>query len=137
MRVLVLDNEAVQALRSPAHRKHRAVLAHLVGMTHRRWRGADCSAIVPTAVRVEAGWNRSDAASAAVNRLRIADHPLDDATADLAAEIKAGLAGVSVADAHLGATVRTLADREVVVLTSDPDDMRRVAGSRTITTVRL
>jgi hypothetical protein len=135
MRSVVLDNEAVQALRDEGHPKHRQVLAHLAGIVARRRRGREVSAVVPTSVRVEAGWDRAQPAAAAMNRLRVADHGLDTSTANIAAAITDGLAGVGVADAHLGAVLRSLAHDEVVVLTSDPSDITRVAGDRTVRTV--
>lgn len=134
-RAVVLDNEAVQALRDVSHRKHQEVLAHLVAVTGRRRKGVEVSTVVPTSVRVEAGWDRTLATSAAINRLRVADHLLDASTADTAASLVSDLAGVSVADAHIGAAVRSLPHEEVVVLTSDPGDIRRVAGPREVRTV--
>ncbi len=137
MRALVLDNEAVQALRDEGHRKHRQVVAHLAGIVVRRRRGREVSALVPTSVRVEAGWDRTHSAAAAMNRLRIADHELDASTSNVAAAITSSLAGVSVADAHIGAAVRALAHDEVVVLTSDPKGMARVAGNRPVRTIHV
>lgn len=137
MRAVVLDNEAVQALRDDRHPKHRQVLAHLAGIVERRRRGRQVSAIVPTSVRVEAGWDRTQPAAAAINRLRVVDHVLDAATGNVAAAIVDELAGVSVADAHLGAAIRSLPHDEVVVLTSDPGDITRVAGDRPVRTVRI
>lgn len=132
----MLDNEAVQALRGVRHPKHRVVAAHLEAVVQRRRRGADVAAVVPTAVRVEAGWDRSAAGAAAVNRFRVGDRALDTPAADVAATIRADLA-VSVADAHVGAAVRALAADDVVVLTSDPADMARVSQPRTVTAVRI
>ncbi len=137
MRAVVLDNEAVQALRDDGHPKHRQVLAHLVGIVARRRRGHEVSAVVPTSVRVEAGWDRTLPAAAALNRLRVVDQVLDTATANVAAAIADGLAGVSVADAHLGAAIRSLRYEDVVVLTSDPGDITRVAGDRPVRAVRV
>lgn len=135
MRAVVLDNEAVQALRDDRDPTHRQVLAHLAGIVERRRRGRQVSAIVPTSVRVEAGWDRTQ--PAAINRLRVVDHVLDAATGNVAAAIVDELAGVSVADAHLGAAIRSLPHDEVVVLTSDPGDITRVAGDRPVRTVRI
>ena len=135
MRTVILDNEAVQALSDVTHAKHRNVLAHLVGIAGRRRRGDDVAAVVPTTVRAEAGWDRTDARSATINRLRIADRPLDGVTANLVASI-IGRTGVSVADAHVGAVARG-AVGDVVVLTSDPGDMVRVSSPTTITAVRI
>lgn len=136
MRALVLDNEAVQALRDEHHPKHRQVLAHLAGIVGRRRRGLDVSAVVPTSVRVEAGWDRTQPEAAAINRLRVVDHTLDAAAANIAATIAEGLA-VSVADAHVGAVIRSLPHDEVMVLTSDPGDITRVAGDRPVRPVRV
>lgn len=136
MRALILDIEAVQALSRPDHHKHRVVVAHLAAVVTRRRKGAIASAVVPTAVRVEAGWDRSDPLAATVNRFRLVDIALDTAAADTAAGI-VGRTGVSVADAHVGAVVRTLSADELVVLTSDPDDIVRVCAPQVITAIRI
>jgi predicted nucleic acid-binding protein len=136
VRTVLLDNEAVMALADARHYKHRAVVAHLAGVTARRRKGTAARVMVATAVRVEAGWDRSKPGAAAVNRYPVADVPLDAGTANMAASI-VKRTGVSVADAHIGAVVRSLAGDEVVVLTSDPDDMVRVSTPRPITTVRI
>jgi len=136
MRTLVLDNQAVQALREEHHPKHRQVLAHLAGIVGRRRRGREVSAVVPTSVRVEAGWDRTQPEAAAINRLRVVDHTLDAASANVAAAIADELA-VSVADAHVGAVIRSLLHDVVVVLTSDPDAITRVAGGRPVRPVRI
>jgi len=136
MRAVVLDNEAVQALREEHHPKHRQVLAHLAGIVGRRRRGREVSVVVPTSVRVEAGWDRTQPEAAAINRFRVVDHVFDAASANVAAGIADGLA-VSVADAHVGAVIRSLPHGEVVVLTSDPEDIARVAGDRPVRPVRV
>ena len=136
MRALVLDNEAVQALRDERHPKHRQVLAHLAGVVGRRRRGREVAVVVPTSVRVEAGWDRTRPAASAINRLRVADHTLDAGAANVAATIADELT-VSVADAHVGAAVRSLPHDEVLVLTSDPGDITRVAGDRPVLPVRV
>ena len=63
---LILDNEAVQALRDPGHRKHRRALAFVESTLARRRGGL--TPVVPTAVRVEAGWDRCAARSATMMR---------------------------------------------------------------------
>ena len=131
MRLIVLDNEACQALADPAHRKHQKVVSLAQVVAGRKQRAAAIEVVVPTAVRVEAGWDRTSAAWAFPNRLRIADIPLDSANANIAAAIR-GRAGVSVTDAHLGAVMRTAPAGDVTVVTSDPGDMRRVAGDRVV-----
>lgn len=135
-RIVILDNEAVQALASPRHPKHRKVLGHMEAVEHRKRHAAAISLVVPAAVRVEAGWDRTSAQWAFLNRLRITDIPLDAANANAAAAIHEQ-AKVSVADAHIGATVQSAVNAEVTVLTSDPADIRRVAGSRPVTVVAI
>jgi predicted nucleic acid-binding protein len=133
-RRVVLDNEAVQALASPRHPKHQKVLAHMEAVERRKRHAAAISLSVPTAVRVEAGWDRTSPEWAFLNRLRIMDVPLDTAHANAAAAIHEQ-AQVSVADSHIGATVRSTPNDDITVLTSDPADIRRVAGDRTVTVV--
>lgn len=136
MRAVVLDNEAVQALASPDHDKHRVVVAPLAGVVTRRRRGAGMVAVVPTAVRVEAGWDRSDPRAAPINRFRVLDVALDTDLANRAARIVTGT-GVSIADAHLGAVAQTSTGSDVVVLTSDPRDVVRASEPRNVTVVRI
>ncbi|MGH3940014.1 MAG: hypothetical protein ACRDTG_15560 [Pseudonocardiaceae bacterium] len=81
--------------------------------------------IVPTCVRVEAGWNREDPGAAVVNRLRVDDVALDASAANDAAAVRSAL-GVSVADAHLGVVLGATAGPHAV-LTSDAADLRRIA----------
>ncbi len=136
MRTVVLDNEAVQALVDADHPKHRAVIAHLAGVVTRRRRGPAVDVVVPTAVRVEAGWDRSERSAAPANRLRVRDEDLGTQSANLAARIRIA-SGVSVADAHAGALMRSLTSDDIVVLTSDPEDMERASAPRRITAVRI
>jgi predicted nucleic acid-binding protein len=135
-RVVLLDCEAVQALRDPAHRKHRRVLGEVEVALKRAVRTHRARVAVPAAVRVEAGWDRTSPAWAFANRFRITDIPLDVGHADMAAGI-AKRTGVSVADAHLGAAIRAADADRVTVLTSDPDDMRRVAEGKRVDVVAL
>jgi len=136
VRTVVLDNEAVQALSDSVHAKHRTVIAHLAGAVARRRRGTVVDAVVPTTVRVEAGWDRSTPGAAAINRFRLRDHVLDGATANLAASIQARC-GLGPADAHLGAKVRSVSSGDVVVLTSDPTDIAFVCTPSTPRIVRI
>jgi hypothetical protein len=71
MTTLILDNEAVQALLDPHHVKHRRVLAHLTGLAQRRARKGTGTAVVPTAVRVEAGWDRREPRAASPRDVRV------------------------------------------------------------------
>jgi predicted nucleic acid-binding protein len=135
-RVVVLDNEAVQALQDPAHPKHRRVVSLAQVVASRKRRAATIEVVVPTAVRVEAGWDRTSPAWVFPNRLRIADVPLDAARASTAAAIR-HRTGVSVADAHLGAVIQATSAAQITVVTSDPGDMRLVAGGRDITVVAI
>lgn len=126
-RSVILDNEAVQALIDPAHRKHRRVLAAVEAVTARaRQRVGSARLVVPSAVRVEAGWDRRAPGAAVINRMPADDVPLDRPAADRAAAVRHAL-GVSVADAHLAAVIASTAP-PVAVLTSDVTDLRRIAG---------
>lgn len=137
MRAVIFDNEAVQALASPDHPKHRRVLTHLRAAASRRGKGRDVTLIVPTAVRVEAGWDRRQPTAAAINWLRIVDHPLATTEANIAAALIRSGAATSVADAHVGAAARSLAAEEIVVLTSDPHDIARVCAPLPVRVVTL
>lgn len=136
IRLIVLDNEAVQALRDPAHPKHRRVVSHVQVVASRKRRAEPIGIVVPAAVRVEAGWDRTSPTWAFANRLRIADSPLDVPSANTAAAIRART-GVSVADAHVGAVMRSASDARLTVLTSDPGDMRQIAGDAEVTIVAI
>lgn len=136
MRTVVLDNEAIQALTDSTHAKHRSVVAHLAGAVSRRRRGTVVDAVVPTTVRVEAGWDRSTPGAAAINRFRVRDHVLDAPVANLAASIQ-GRCGLGSADAHIGALVRSVSEGEVVVLTSDPTDIVLVCAPTAPRIVRI
>jgi hypothetical protein len=134
---VLLDNEAVQALLDPDHRKHRRALAHVQVVAQRKRKALPIAFAVPTTVRVEAGWDRRARRSAFVNRLRIGDLPLDRPAGDAAASLRRHHQ-VSVADAHLGASATdAAASGRVTVLTSDPDDVRRMVGQAAVTVVRL
>jgi predicted nucleic acid-binding protein len=135
-RLVVLDNEPVQALADPAHPKHRQALSQVQVVANRKRRAMPISIAVPTAVRVEAGWDRTSTAWAFLNRLRILDAPLDTTHANLAAGIRYR-ARISVADAHIGAVVQTAPADDITVVTSDPADMRLAAGVRAATIVAM
>lgn len=133
---VVLDNEAVQALVNPQHAKHTRVLAHLESAVARRRRGDLARVAVPCAVRVGAGWDRSAPTRSAIKRFRLTDVTLDSSQSDIAAGIVAR-ERVSVADAHVGAAVTFHDWRDAVILTSDPNDMRRVCSPVPVTPVRI
>jgi predicted nucleic acid-binding protein len=130
--LIILDNEAVQALADPAHRKHRQALAYAQVVAIRKRRAADIETVVPTTVRVEAGWDRTSPTWTFPNRLRITDSPLDSTAASTAAAIRTQTS-VSVADAHIGAVIYSAQATHITVVTSDPADMRQVAGDKTVT----
>jgi hypothetical protein len=134
--LVVLDNEAIQALRDPGHPKHRRVVSQAQVVASRKRRAVAIQVVVPTAVRVEAGWDRTSPAWVFPNRLRIADSPLDTASANTAAGIR-DRAGVSVADSHVGAVIQSTPDGQITVVTSDPADMRLVAGDKNITVAAI
>ena len=128
---VVLDNEAVQALMDVQHRKHRRVLAHLAAIAGAKRRGRVVTPLVPTAIRVKAGWDRTRPTAALIKRLQIRDATLDGSAADVAAAV-ADENRVSVADAHLAQVARHAATTGgVTVLTSDRADARTIlAGHR-------
>jgi predicted nucleic acid-binding protein len=134
--VVLLDNEAVQALEDPMHPKHRRVVAQAQVVAQRKRRAASIEVVVPTAVRVEAGWDRTASAWAFPNRLRINDMPLDSVHANTAAAIR-NRTGLSVADAHLGAAIQSAPADRITVVTSNPDDLRLMAGHRQIIVVSI
>jgi hypothetical protein len=97
-------------------------------VTDRKRRAEPIRVVVPTAIRVEAGWDRTAPDGAFPNHLRIADvspRPPFKPT------------GVSVADAHLGSVADSASDDHVTVITSDPGDARTVVGDTGITVVTL
>jgi hypothetical protein len=134
--LVVLDNEAVQALSDRAHKKHARVISHVQVVADRRRRGLPVTVAVPTAVRVEAGWDRTVPAWAFLNRLLIGDIALDGSSANIAASIRQA-ARVSVADAHIGAVIQATTAAKVTVITSDPGDVRRVAADREVNVVTV
>ena len=136
-RTVVLDNEAVQALRTTDHPNHARVIAHVQVVAQRKRKAIPLDVVVPTAVRVEAGWDRRAPTAALINHLRIADMSLDAASANVAGDLVARL-GVSVADAHIGATGRTVAEHgAVAIITSDPGDMVAVSDPIAVTIVTI
>ena len=125
---IVLDNEATQALLRVDHPKHRRVIAVIREVTARAMRGAArVPVVVPTAVRVEAGWDRSAPAAAGANRLvRAVDRPLDSHAADRACPFRA-LMPVSVVDACVAEAFAS-APQPAAVVTSDRRDMEALRG---------
>lgn len=125
-RVVILDAEMVHALASVRSKKHRQAVA----LTHadNALRARRTVLVVPSTVRVEAGWDRTEQRWAALNRLRVLDHHLDRPSTDVAARLRTEHR-VSPADAHIGAVVDARGpDDDVVVVTSDPDDIAKVTA---------
>jgi hypothetical protein len=127
--LVILDSEAVLALADPGHRKYRQVVSQAQVVAGRKCRAAAIQIVVPTAVRVEAGWDRASPAWAFPNRLRTADVALDAVQASAAAKIRERTM-VSVADAHIGAVIWAASADQITVVSSDPGDMRLVAGDK-------
>ena len=134
--LVVLDCGAIQALRDPGHPEHRRVVSHAQVVASRKRRAVAIQMVVPTAVRVEAGWDRTSPAWVFPNRLRIADSPLDTASANAAADIR-DRTGASVADSHMGTVIQSAPHSQITVVTSDPGDMRLVAGDKNITVAAI
>lgn len=136
-RHLVLDNAAVVALLStrPRDPARAAVVEALAAANGRR--------VVPTAVRVEAGWDRTDPRAADGNRLLGAgtDVVLDRAAADRGVQLRRAVATASVVDVSVAvAAERAGGDGAVVeILTSDVGDFRALAGQLgcTVDVVRI
>ena len=136
--LVVLDNEAVQALGSRTHPKHAEVIEYVRVAVGRRRPVVRSSTVVPTAVRVEAGWDRTDPTWAFANHLSIADVPLDAEHADAAAAIRRRVdRPVSVVDAHVGAVVQAAEADRITVITSDPKDMAAVAEGAPVVIVAI
>jgi hypothetical protein len=125
---VVLDNEAVQALARVTHPKHRRVLSFIEEVNQRNQRRRlRISVVIPVAVRVEAGWDRTARDAALLNRLaRARDVPLDGPAADRSVQLRRA-AAVSVVDVTVGQAAEA-AGSPTVILTSDVADMARLAG---------
>lgn len=118
VRHLVLDSEAVAALLdgTATNRKRADVLTAVMA--------ANGTRVVPTAVRVEAGWDRRDPAAANANRLAPADDALDRQGADRATALRHQAARGSAVDATVAlAAARVPPTGIVEVLTSDVPDL--------------
>ncbi len=135
IRHLVLDSEAASALLSstPVSAKRAAVMTAIAAANGRR--------AVPTAVRGESGWDRTDPGAANANRLIGADEVLDRAAANRVAQLRLVVRGASVVDAAVAvAAERAGSGGGVVeVLTSDVRDIEVLSGhvQATVDVVRL
>lgn len=124
VRHLVLDDEAVRALLSTRarDRTRAAVIEAIAAANGRR--------VVPTAVRGEAGWRRSDPRAANANRLVPSDDALDRRGADRVVQLRAAVPAASVVDASVAVAAERISasDDVVEVLTSDVDDLSALAA---------
>jgi hypothetical protein len=128
-KTVVLDNEAVVALADVAHPKHQAVLALIEVTNQRRARNERLSVVVPTAVRVEAGWDRTDPAAAQLNRIsRAVDVDLDAAGANRCVGLRRLVPEASVVDATVALAAEAARLQPVTIITSDADDITRLVG---------
>jgi hypothetical protein len=135
-RTVVLDNEAVAALADVQHSKHPAVLAIIEVVNQRQARNERLRVIVPTAVRVEAGWDRTDSGAAELNRIsRAVDSLLDAAAANRCVQLRRLVPEASVVDASVVQAAEAAALQPVTIVTSDPRDIGRLAGHLAISTV--
>lgn len=121
-RHLVLDNQAASALLRGPQAERRQVIEALAA--------ADGGSVVPSAVRVEAGWDRRSGPAASANRLVPDDATLDRHGADRAVELRASVAAASVVDTCVAVAAERAAARggPVEILTSDPGDMAALAA---------
>ena len=123
VRHLVLDNEAVFALlvTAPKHAKRAQVLEAIMAANGRT--------VVPTVVRCEARWDRTQHASAAANLHVQDDDPLDASAANRNVQLRKVVPAATLVDAAVVVSAERLPGGDVVeVLTSDPGDIAALAG---------
>ena len=150
-RRLVLDAQGVTVLADPHHARHPEVRALLQAARDKRRKRATKDGyptLVPTSVRIEAGWDRSAQTWSAMNALSVEDVVLNGVIANRAAALRSAVDSgartspadrrkrmLSTADAHLGAILQG----GDIVAASDPGDVEAMASHRNIsvTTVIL
>ena len=123
VRHLVLDNEAVSALlaTAPQHTERAQVLEAIMAANGRT--------VVPTAVRCDALWDRTQHASAAANLHVKDDDPLDPTAANRNVQLRKVVPAASLVNASVVVSAERLTGGDVVeVLTSDPGDLSALAG---------
>jgi hypothetical protein len=125
VRHLVLDSEAASALLASAsvNSKRATVVLAIAAANGQR--------VVPTAVRGEAGWDRTDPAAADANRLIRTDDVLDRVGADRVAQSRAAVPVASVVDAAVAVAAERAGGSGGVVeiLTSDVADLRDLSAN--------
>lgn len=130
---VVLDNEAVTALADVRHSKHASVLAVLEVANQRQARNERLRVLVPTAVRVEAGWERTDDGAAQLNRIsRAVDSLLDTVAANRCVQLRRLVPEASVVDTSVAQAAEAAALQPVTIVTSDAGDIGRLAGHLTV-----
>jgi hypothetical protein len=135
VRHLVLDAEAASALLSstPLDPKRAGVVTAVAAANGQR--------VVPTAVRGESGWDRTDPGAANANRLVRTDDVLDRTAADRVARLRAAVRNASVVDATVAVAAERVGSRGgvVEVLISDVPDLRALSAHirATVDVVRL
>jgi hypothetical protein len=124
VRHLVLDTEAASALLSSTqvNPKRAAVITAVAAASGER--------VVPTAVRGEAGWDRTEPGAANANRLITADDVLDRAGANRVAQLRRLVSRASVVDAAVALAAERVGSGGgvVEVLTSDVADLQNLSG---------
>lgn len=138
-KVIILDNEAAQAIADTTHPKHTDALSYAELVEQRKRKQKKISIVIPTCVRVEACLDHQDSSSTFFNRIGALDISLDKDAASIAAGIRREHgAQISVTDAHIGATVlKKYRNDDVTIITSDPDDMRLVTQSVGVNILKL
>ena len=132
---LVLDNEALQVLAHPHHRKHSDLVAFVeteqrAALRSRRAPGLRTSSVA----RVEAGVDRTSPASAVFNRFRVGDVLVTPDRADRAIRLNAEV-GASAVDACVAELAASLGASTVI--TSDVRDLSRLLVGTPVVVHRL
>ena len=128
--LVILDNEAVLALADPGHRKHRQVVSQAQVVADPQAPGC-CDPAGGTHGSSRGGRLGPDFARR--GRFRIAFGLPMSHLMPLRQAPRLGSASgtrVSVADAHIGAVIGSASADQITVVSSDPGDMRLVAGDR-------
>ena len=124
VRHLVLDTEAASALLSSTqvNPKRAAVITAVAAANGER--------VVPTAVRGEARWDRTDPGAANANRLITADDVLDRPGANRVAQLRRLVPRASVVDAAVALAAERVGPGAgvVEVLTSDVADLQSLSA---------
>lgn len=125
---VVLDNEALQALADPRHRKHQVMLEKIAAVKYECGRGASVRVVTPTAVRVEALVSQQNAGTATLGRFRVQEIPLDATRADRCVALAVVARGTTVDATVAEAAEGEARTRQVSVYTSDVGDLTRLIG---------